>query len=139
MKKIILVLITATFISCNPEPAEKIGGVYVRESVWQPRNINTGKVLGNATIRDTIFIIKMDEGYQVKNAKWRKNDYDINGWREVSFSEGKIRPHQTKYDKKTQALISLEPLLANDIYLDLKTGILFINIKKELTWKKIKP
>lgn len=59
---------------------KQIVGRYVKEVVnFEVPHPVTGSTLGMGKIRDTIFIFPTQNGYEIVNNKWRKNDYDTVG------------------------------------------------------------
>ena len=69
----------------------------------------TGEVMGTRTVRDTIFIRREGDGFEVSNRKWLQNDYDGKGW--VDSMQGEIEPMKTykaEYNLKTGLLRPLE-------------------------------
>lgn len=138
MKKSLLVCSVLLVYSCNnSEPEDKITGAYVRQYSFEQSNIQTGKVLGLSTIRDTFYIESADGGYQVIQKKWRSNDYDMKGWTEQLHSTDRQRsPYLAKYNPSDHTLTSLDNSY-QPITLDLEGGQLFLSPRKENAYKKI--
>jgi hypothetical protein len=137
--RIMVISIAALLSSCNSEPVDKIVGSYAREITFEDKNPATMKVLGNGTIRDTIFISKKKDGYQVDNTRWLKNDYDQEGWRNLEHAEDHPSPTYTvSYDKTDQSLNPTNPLMANPLYLDFNKGLLCSDRNRTGGWKKVK-
>jgi hypothetical protein len=88
-----LILLTA-FESCSRKEVspEQISGLYVRIVDFEVPHPATGKKLGTGTIRDTIFISAKQDGYEVSNNKWRRNDYDSLGWLDLEHEENHPMP-----------------------------------------------
>lgn len=122
--KIIPVIISASLMSCSSggdsRTAESdITGTYVREYAFEVSNPETGKRIGLRQIRDSIFVKRSDEGYQVSNRKWRMNDYDQEGWTSMQHAED--RPFPTffaSYDNRLGTLIPENSTLINPIVVD---------------------
>ncbi|MCF3109576.1 hypothetical protein LL912_12415 [Niabella sp. CC-SYL272] len=77
MRTILIVAIAISVaVSCTDDPKVQITGAYAREFTFKQNVLSTGEELGTATIRDTIFIRAKEQGYEISNHKWRKNDYD---------------------------------------------------------------
>ncbi len=84
-----------------------IAGTYLKEYVFKVVNPETGIEVGMRTVRDTIIIRSLNDGFEVSNHKWALNDYDHEGWRTMQHSDN--RPFQSffgKYDSKSTALIA---------------------------------
>ncbi len=137
MKKINPVCIIALILtlSCNQEPVDKISGTYVRESTKEEKNPETMKVLGRSYLRDTIFIIPNTNGYRVENSKWKRNDFDSDGWRDQAHSDNRpLSDYTVTFDKADQTLNPEEALTGKTLYLDLEKGFLYKNSKKDDPW-----
>ena len=81
----------------------------------------TGDIMGTRTVRDTIFIRREGDGYEVSNRKWLQNDYDGNGW--VDSMQGEIEPMKTykaEYNLKTGLLRPLEENSRPPLFLEEK-------------------
>lgn len=150
MKKLTIIFSSAFlfFASCgevkeskrdnnNSESNTEITGTYVLEGTYEVKNMSTGKVVGNETIRDTIFIKKKEKGYEVKNSKFKFNDYDQFGWRSIGGTR-KLPTFQATYDKSDTSLIPIQNQFVSPIYLDLKNELLYKDSGKTQPYKKIK-
>ena len=85
MKTIQLLIIPAVlFVACDSQndkqSSDDVAGTYVMEKTYEVRHEATGEPVGMATLRDTIIIAKISDGYEVKNRKWKKNEFDEHGW-----------------------------------------------------------
>lgn len=84
----VLVLVGLVIFSCGvKERPDEISGVYVREFSFEVVNAESGAKVGMRTVRDSIFIEPMDDGFEVSNRKWRKNDYDLEGWQSMEHAD----------------------------------------------------
>lgn len=128
-------------VSCGTN-GDKVGstsdasGVYVREYTVDINNPETGNKIGMRQIRDSIFIERGENGYQVSNRKWRMNDYDQDGW--VSMTHAEDRPLPTffaSYDDKSGALRPDNSGLTQPIFIE--KGRLFKDGNKEKAYQKI--
>ncbi|HRK52778.1 MAG TPA: hypothetical protein PK185_02620 [Cyclobacteriaceae bacterium] len=105
---VLLALIANSIVSCitkKDQSSNEPSGTYTREYSFEVVHPETGVKIGKRTIRDTFLIRSLDEGYEVSNSKWMKNDYDENGWRDMEHAED--RPFVTypaKYDSKNNSL-----------------------------------
>lgn len=109
MKAIKLLIIPAVFIvGCNSKndkaSSDEIAGTYVMEKTYEVRHEATGEPIGMATLRDTIIITKISDGYEVKNRKWKKNEFDEEGW--VKQEHDAMPTYKAKLDESTQTLNS---------------------------------
>jgi len=140
MKSTILIVFCfgVTMLSCNTEPVEKITGTYVREYSWHPRNINTEKIIGTEFFKDTIFITKKKDGYQIDNVKWKKKDYDNEGWQSQGHAQDRPMPTYTvSYDETDKSLNPTNALMGKIVYLDFEKKSISLNKKMENAWKKV--
>lgn len=131
----------AVMVSCGTN-GDKVGstsdasGIYVREYAIEINNPESGKKIGMRQVRDSIFIERGENGYQVSNRKWRMNDYDQEGW--VSMSHADDRPLPTffaSYDDKSGALRPDKSGLMQPIFIE--RGRLFKDRDKEQAYQKI--
>jgi hypothetical protein len=91
--KTALVIVGLTVASCLvTEKSDEISGVYVREHSFEVLHVESGAKVGIRSIRDSIFIEAVPDGYRVSNRKWRKNDYDLDGWRSMEHAEDRPMP-----------------------------------------------
>ena len=109
MKYIKLFLIPAVLvIGCQSKKSgqnsDDIAGTYVMEKTYEVRHEATGEPVGMATLRDTIIITKISDGYEVKNRKWKKNEFDEDGW--VRQEHDAMPVYKAKFDVSTQTLNS---------------------------------
>lgn len=77
------------FLACSPGEVtqEQIVGRYAKEVEFEVIHPFTNRRLGMGKIRDTIFILPKQNGYEIQNNKWRKNDYDTLGWLNLEHEE----------------------------------------------------
>lgn len=82
-----------------------VAGTYVREYSREILNQLSGEKVGMRTVRDTLYITSTGDGYKVANAKWRMNDYDNDGWKNMEHGENGPWPvFQAKYDESAKSL-----------------------------------
>jgi hypothetical protein len=115
--KIVLpVLMSISIIACTPKESEyptsdEVPGIYVNEYSADVADPDEGEVIGNRTVRDSIFIKHEGDYFRVSNRKWLMNDYDGKGW--VDSLQGERKPMETydaAYDPKPGLL---SPLIEN--------------------------
>jgi len=58
-------------------------------------NPENGAEVGMRTVRDTIFIKPTGDKLEVSNRKWAKNDYDLEGWKNMEHAEDRPFPTST--------------------------------------------
>ena len=134
LKIILPVLMILSVIACTPKESEypkpdEVPGAYVNEYSADVADPDEGEVIGNRTVRDTIFIRREGDYFRVSNRKWLQNDYDGKGW--VDSMQGEREPMETydaAYDLKTGIL---NPLIENT------AAPLFIEDEK-IYWGKLK-
>lgn len=113
-------------------------GTYVREYAVEVTNPETGKKIGMRQVRDSIFIVRSEDGYQVSNRKWRMNDYDQEGW--VSMAHSDDRPLPTffaEYDERLEALAPRNMAVTKPIFIDSDNGTLFKDETMQKAYQKI--
>jgi hypothetical protein len=92
-KKTGLVLVGFFILACGvKEKPDEVSGVYVHEYSFEIVNPESGAKIGLRTVRDSIFIKAIEVGYEVANKKWRKNDYDLEGWQNMEHSDDRPMP-----------------------------------------------
>ena len=105
-KIVSIVLVSLSIFACTskearyPQP-EEVPGAYTNTYSVDVIDAEAGEVMGSRTVRDTIFIKREGDGYEVSNRKWLQNDYDGKGW--VDSMQGEIEPmktYQAEYNLK---------------------------------------
>jgi len=136
MKRTLFIFSLFIAACSGTEPKGKITGAYATEYSFEQKNIQTDKVVGKALIRDTFYIKAKEQGFEVQEKKWRKNDYDNNGWQE-QVSIDKRRPvYQVRFDKTDNTLIS-ENGFYPPMIIDIAGKQLFLSDKKDKGYTKI--
>ena len=79
--------------SGNRQGNDGVSGVYVRQYSNEVTNPETNQRIGMRTISDTIFVRPLNDEIEVSNHKWMMNDYDKEGWRDMTHSDD--RPKST--------------------------------------------
>jgi len=128
------------FTSCSTGESKSgdhaIAGIYVREYSTEILNQLSGEKVGMRTFRDTIRITTEQDGYRVENTKWRMNDYDQEGWRNMKHGETKPLPtFAARYDEASNSLTSDNPQLIPPLRLD--DGKLFVGETGKTAYVKI--
>lgn len=129
------------FTSCSTGESksgnDSIAGIYVREYSTEILNQLSGEKVGMRTFRDTIRITTEQDGYRVENAKWRMNDYDEEGWRNMKHGETKPLPtFEASYDEASNSLMSDNPQLIPPLRLE--DGKLFVGELGKTAYEKLK-
>lgn len=105
----ILLLVGIVAFSCGvKENSDDISGIYVREYSVEIVNSESGAKIGARTVRDSIFIKASNEGYEILNKKWQKNDYDLEGWRNMDHADDRSFATFTGVFDRTNNLIVSE-------------------------------
>lgn len=130
-----IVLVALLFAACKSKTYEQIVGVYVHERSFEEKKLDSDKILGKISMRDTILISKKQKGYQIENRIWRNRSYDQDGWQRIYETAMKI--HTVTYDKTDQSL-NTEMSLYPPIYLDFEKGLLYYSKEDEKKWIKLK-
>lgn len=139
MKYIKLFLIPAIlFIGCQSKKdgqnSDDIAGTYVMEKTYEVRHEATGEPVGMATLRDTIIITKISDGYEVKSRKWKKNEFDEEGW--VKQEHGSSPSYNAKFEESTQTLSSQVSGMFAPIEIDRSRNVL-IRGKSRIEYTKV--
>lgn len=115
---------------------DSIAGTYVREHSREILNQLSGSKVGMRTVRDTLYIISDGDSYQVKNSRWRMNDYDNDGWQNMEHGEsGPLPDFKATYNKASGTLksdVGLAPelVIAED-------GRLSVGNKSEIAYTRV--
>lgn len=115
----------AIIAGCNSQQAASnlITGTYAREYSFDQVNLDTDKSIGNASVRDTIFITPDGDHFQVSNSMWRKNDYDDKGWYKLGTNErGAFHTYAAKWNETDSTLDPVDFGVMNPIKVDGKNG-----------------
>jgi hypothetical protein len=107
-------LVSLSIFACTSKEtgyprSDEVPGTYTNTYSVNVIDAETGDVIGTREVRDTIFIRREGDGYEVSNRKWLQNDYDRNGW--VDSMQGEIEPMKTykaEYNLKTGLLRPVE-------------------------------
>jgi hypothetical protein len=113
-KIVVTVVVCFTILGCASKEtgdarSEDVSGTYTNSYSAEVIDAETGEVIGTRVIRDTIFLRREGNGYEVSNRKWLQNDYDGNGW--VDSMQGEIEPIETfkaEHNLKTGLLKPLD-------------------------------
>ncbi|HEX5171928.1 MAG TPA: hypothetical protein VFW11_22265 [Cyclobacteriaceae bacterium] len=121
----------------NAGEADSITGTYVREYSREIINQLDGNMVGMRTVRDTLYITSVENGYKVRNSKWSMNDYDDDGWQNMEHGEsGPLPSFTAKYDKTSRTLTSETARMTPDLVIA-EDGKLSIGSKSEVAFTKI--
>ena len=143
-KVILSVVASCAILSCttNPDSGKSnadASGVYVREYAFEVSNPETGKKIGMRHVRDSIFVERTEEGYQVSNRKWRMNDYDQEGWVSMAHADNRPFPSfRATYDQQMQQLIPEVSSSFSSIFVDQSKQALFKDPSKQQPYRKVK-
>ncbi len=126
----LLSLICFVFSFCGSQreraPAGQIEGTYVAETSFNVSDVSSGTILGTGKIRDTIFVNRRQEGFEVVNRKWRMNTYDMDGWKNLDLSTDKpMATYAVTYEPKDSTLNSDPFGFMPSLYVDLEAKKLF--------------
>lgn len=113
-KIVVTLVVSLSIFGCVSKEAryprsDEVPGIYTNAYNVDVIDAETGEVMGTRMVRDTIFLRRDGNGYEVSNRKWLQNDYDGNGW--VDSMQGEIQPMETykaEYDLKTGLLKPLD-------------------------------
>lgn len=146
MNRIIWCCVVASFFySCgnNDRSTETsayddaISGVYVREYSREILHQSSGNKMGMRTVRDTLYIEKLSDGYKVENSKWRMNDYDDEGWQDMQHGEsGPLPDFEATYDEQAKTLSSTSPGVVPSLHIK-ADGKISVGDKTEIAFAKI--
>lgn len=117
---------------------DNISGTYAREYSMRVTNPETGAEIGMRTIRDTIFIQPIDQKFEVSNRKWKLNDYDKDGWKNMDHDEDRPNPTALMtFDAKTATFTNDQFIAANTLSLDITTHFLYPGNNHSISFKKV--
>jgi hypothetical protein len=111
LKVSVLVLLMSVSSGCkvienDSLSGEHVAGTYVHTYKADVLEVETGEVMGTRTVRDTIFIKKAGEKFEVSNRKWMDNDYDNEGWILPESKADQAMPtYFVKYDSVKRKLM----------------------------------
>ncbi|HPH47840.1 MAG TPA: hypothetical protein PLJ60_21190 [Chryseolinea sp.] len=126
LSSIILIIL---FQACSQKEVrqEQIIGRYVKEVEFEVQHPFTDRKLGRGMIRDTIFILPKQNGYEIVNNKWRKNEYDTLGWQNLQHEDNHPMPtYRATFDPTDT---TLNPELSG-LFLSLKIDLVNNRLRK---------
>ena len=131
MRRLILSLsvLIILFQACAKKEVgqEQIVGRYVKEVEFEVQHPFTDRKLGRGMIRDTIFIFPKQNGYEIVNNKWRKNNYDTLGWQNLQLEDNRPMPtYRATFDP---TYTTLNPELSG-LFLSLKLDLVSNRLRK---------
>lgn len=98
---------------------DSIAGLYAREYSFKVVNAESGAEVGMRTVRDTIFVRTVGNEYEVSNRKWRKNDYDTEGWQSMEHSDDRpMSTYRATYIDQNGSLTTQQSSMAPTLYFD---------------------
>jgi hypothetical protein len=116
---------------------DSVAGTYVREYSKEIMNQLSGNKVGMRTVRDTLYITEVGDAYQIKNAKWRMNDYDNDGWQNMEHGElGPWPSFEATYEDESKSLKSKSSGDIPALMID-ESGKLSVGGKSEIAYNKI--
>lgn len=123
------IVLIILFQACSKKEVtkEQIVGRYVKEVEFEVQHPFTDRKLGRGMIRDTIFILPKQNGYEIVNNKWRKNDYDTLGWQNLQHEDNHPMPtYRATFDPTDS---TLNPELSG-LFLSLKLDLVNNRLRK---------
>ena len=137
---VFLIGVSICYACGNAESAkgeDSIAGTYVREYSSEILNELSGSKVGMRTIRDTLFIAMNGNSYKVTNSKWRMNDYDNDGWRNMEHAEsGPIPTFDATYNETSGLLSPSAAGVAPELSIG-KDGTLLVGKKSKIPFTRI--
>jgi hypothetical protein len=114
-----------------------IAGTYVREYSTEILNQLSGRKMGMRTIRDTLFVSEAADGYKISNSKWRMNDYDNDGWRNMEHAEsGPLPSFEATYNKSESTLNARVTGIAPELFID-RDGKILVGKKAKVPFTRV--
>src|SRR5687767_14840599 len=94
-KIVLIVLVSLSIFACTSKEVryprlDEVPGAYTNTYSVDVIDAEVGDVMGTRTVRDTIFIRREGNEFEVSNRKWLQNDYDGKGW--VDSMQGELEP-----------------------------------------------
>lgn len=103
----------------RPGSTADASGTYVRAYAFEITNPESGKKVGIRQVRDSIFIERNDNGFEVSNRKWCMNDYDQEGWVNMEHADDRPLPSfVASYDPASGSLTSQNHNINESFFLD---------------------
>lgn len=138
---IVLSSLFLLIISCRNEMDTNVGGIYIREWSVKVNNLNTRKLIGIGRVKDTIFVKREREGFEISNNRWRLNDYDDKGWHKTN--EETMYFYPVVYNSVDSSFFGripttlLSPIFFNSqVYIN-SSGDLYKSANRTKVWKKV--
>ncbi len=116
--------------------SDEISGAYTREYSFKVVNPETGSEIGMRTVRDTIFIRSAENDYEVSNNKWRLNNYDDEGWSDMTHADDRPMSTFKATFNSDEELLRAEAM--PDLFFYLENGQLFKGKNRDKAYKKVK-
>jgi hypothetical protein len=149
MKKLLIIICSGCYYlaSCdnttssetkkeNGPLMNEIVGAYVRDYSFEVKNMSTDQVVGIKSVRDTIFIKEKENGFEVSNSKHRMNDYDQDGWIEITGTE-RMPTFQATYDQLDNSLVPVQNPYVAPVYFDSNNDVIYKDKDRNHPYQKV--
>lgn len=138
---VLLAISGGFFASCAPGEKRpdrlSIAGAYAREYSKEILNQSSGEKVGIRTYRDTIRILEIEGGFQVKNTRWMMNEYDGEGWQDMKHGESRPFPeYVATFDREANTLTPSNAGGHPILYID--TEKLFVGSTAKVAYTKVR-
>jgi hypothetical protein len=121
----------------NKNINKDIKGAYVRAYSYEVKNMSTDQVVGIRSVRDTIFIREKENGFEVSNSKHRMNNYDQDGWIEITGTES-MPTFQATYDQLDNSLVPVQNPFVAPVYFDSDNDVMYKDKDRSHPYQKVK-
>lgn len=142
LKMYFLILLLCLSAACKVTEKESassqvVEGTYVHTYSAEVIDPATGEIMGTRTVRDSIFIKKAGEKFEVSNQKWLDDDFDNEGWvRPESKEDQPIPPYIAEYDSSTKILVP-DPKERKPVPLYIAGDFLYWGEEKALEYRRV--
>lgn len=115
-----------------------VSGAYARQYSFKIVNTETGGEIGMRTVRDTIFIQPVNEGYEVSNRKWKLNDFDKEGWQNMEHSEDRPFPtYQSIFNNDDSLLNPIQPGQGTSLHVNPSSKTVYKGKDRNSVYRKV--
>lgn len=140
--RILVVAVGFVIFSCGSSrdsgKSNDISGAYVRQYSIKVVNTETGGEIGMRTVRDTILIQPVDDGYEVSNRKWKLDDFDKEGWKNMEHSEDRPFPnYQSIFENGDSSLNPIQPGQGISLHIDPSMKTVYKGMDRKGVYEKV--
>ena len=140
--KVFLLLLLSTLMVCScqrKDPAQQqIAGIYAREISFEVTHPETSKRIGRSSVRDTLYIQERAPGFEVRQTKWRLNDFDRQGWRDQRHADNRPAPaYEATFDPADRCLRPASTVWGVALYVDGENNLIYQGSNRHQPYRKV--